>query len=59
MHCKSCESLLKDSLEEFSGINNVEASHITGFVKISFDKSEISEIQIKEIIKNEGYKVIE
>ena len=57
MHCGSCEMLIKDSLEETEGIEKVEVSHKSGEVNIDFDESKVNEHKIKEIIKNEGYKV--
>ncbi len=57
MHCKSCEMLIKDSLEEADGVRNVTVSHAKGFVNVEFDESKISEEKIMSIIRNEGYEV--
>jgi copper chaperone CopZ len=57
MHCKSCEMLIEDSLEEQDGVNSVQASHAKGFVSVDFDESKISEEKIKSVIKAEGYEV--
>jgi len=57
MHCSSCEILIKDSLEESNGVNNVEVSHKDGTVNVSFDESKTDEELIKTIIAKEGYNV--
>ncbi len=57
MHCRSCESLLKDVLEEQQGIKNAEFNSKKGSAKIEFDEAYINENKIKSLIKNEGYKV--
>jgi copper chaperone CopZ len=57
MHCPSCETLIKDSLEEFDGVKSVSISHKTGKAGVEFDETKIDEAQIRKIIKNEGYKV--
>ncbi len=58
MHCKSCEMLIKDSLEEASGVKGADVSHIKGTVKVDFDDSKISEDKIRQIIKENGYEVL-
>jgi len=57
MHCKSCEMLITDSLEEAGGVNKVTASHAKGLVTVDFDDKKIGEERIKSIIRNEGYEV--
>ena len=57
MHCRSCEMLIKDSLEERDGVIHAEASEQNNQIKVKFDESKISESKIKSIIRNEGYKV--
>ncbi|MBU0667119.1 MAG: heavy-metal-associated domain-containing protein [Nanoarchaeota archaeon] len=57
MHCKSCEMLIIDTLEEQEGVKNIEVSHNKGTVIIFFDEKRTSENQLKLIIKNEGYEV--
>ena len=52
MHCKSCEMLVGDELEE-NGATNVVVDHKKGIVK--FDNMEKD--KAIEIIKKEGYKV--
>ncbi|MBI2665872.1 heavy-metal-associated domain-containing protein [Candidatus Woesearchaeota archaeon] len=54
MHCKSCEVLIKDALEEL-GVNSCSVDHKKGTVAVNFDEKKVSLEQIKHIIKNEGY----
>ena len=56
MHCKSCGMLIKDSLGEQPGINEVLVSHELGKVQVDFDPS-VDESLIKDTIKKEGFKV--
>jgi len=58
MHCKSCEALIKDSLEETQGIKTADVSYKENSVKVEFDEKKVSEDKIKSIIKAEGYEVI-
>lgn len=53
MHCKSCEILVKESLEEEMALN-VNADYKTGIVK--FTNLELK--KAIKIIKEEGYEVI-
>jgi len=57
MHCKSCEYLIKEGLLEKNGVSEVNASAADGKIKISFDENKISELKIKETIREKGYKV--
>ncbi|MBL7052018.1 MAG: heavy-metal-associated domain-containing protein [Nanoarchaeota archaeon] len=54
MHCKSCEMLIKDSLEDL-GVKDI--SFINNEITITFDESKISLETIKKVIEKEGYKV--
>jgi copper chaperone CopZ len=56
MHCKSCEVLVKDELEEIPGVTEAEANHKDGFVLVSHeDSAKLDEVKAR-IIKL-GYKV--
>ena len=57
MHCTSCEMLVKEALEELDGVNKAEASHESGIVSVDFDKNKVSEKDIIEVIKLEGYEI--
>jgi len=56
MHCKSCEMLIADALQE-EGITVADISHKTGKATVSFDAGKTSQERIKDIIKKEGYSV--
>lgn len=53
MHCKSCEMLIRGELEE----NGVKVSFKGNELTVEFDEKKITLDKIKEIIKEEGYKV--
>ena len=57
MLCPSCEHLIKESLEELKGVKSAAASLKMNQVVVEFDESKISEKDIKEAIRKEGYKV--
>ena len=57
MHCKSCETLIKDSLESAKGVKSAEPSAKNGTITVDFDESIINEKKIKQIIADEGYEV--
>lgn len=57
MHCKSCEVLLKESLEELDGVEEVKVSHISGIVSINLDESKVRKEDIIKKIEKEGYGV--
>ena len=54
MHCKSCEVLLTDSLEEIGVKAKVSASK--GLVEVEYDDTKVSLEKIKSAIKKEGYE---
>ena len=56
MMCEGCEQSIKKALEDINGIKEVKASHITGEVKIIFEK-EININMIKNIIEELGYEI--
>jgi copper chaperone CopZ len=53
MHCKSCEMLITDSLEE-AGARNIKVSHKTGLLSL---ESDLPFGRIKELVIKEGYGV--
>ena len=62
MHCKSCELILKESLEEQPGVKVIEAkadaAQNKGQVSVVFNEKSADEKMLKELIEKEGYKVI-
>ena len=57
MHCKSCEILLKEELEEISGVKATNPDHKTEIISIDFDGSKDTLEKIKNKIKEEGYEI--
>ncbi len=56
MHCRSCEMLVKDVLEEHEGIIKAEASHAKGIVDVEYDEKKVDMKTIKSMIRGEGYE---
>ena len=57
MHCKSCEMLIGDALEDL-GVKKSRANKDEGTVTVHFDEEKLKPNKICEIIEDEGYKVI-
>jgi mercuric ion binding protein len=56
MHCRSCEMLIVDVLNEM-GTESAEAHHKKGEVVVRFDDNKIRIEDIMKAIKKEGYEV--
>lgn len=56
MHCKSCEIVIKEELED-AGAQNVQVSVSKGTVSAMIDEKKLTEAKVKQIIAKEGYKV--
>lgn len=54
MHCKSCEIMVRDAIEEIDGCHVESISSKTGKLVLECS-SEISEASIEEAIKKAGY----
>lgn len=56
MHCKSCEMLIVDALEDL-GVKKSDADKDNGTVKVHFDEERVKPERLREVIEEEGYKV--
>lgn len=56
MHCRSCEMLIKDALEE-AGVSSAKVDSKTGTAVIKFDGKKLSLEKVIKVIETEGYKV--
>ncbi len=54
MHCKSCEMLIRDSLED---LRVKDISFEKDIITITFDENKTSLETIKKTIEKEGYKL--
>lgn len=57
MHCKSCETLLVDELEEREGVIAANASHKNEELFLNFDESIFMLKDLKAIVNELGYKL--
>ena len=57
MHCPSCEMLVKDSIEDLSGVRDANASFKRGIVEVEGENINLN--IIRQIINDEGYEVEE
>ena len=58
MSCSGCENRVQNALKNIDGVEEVEADHTTGTVKITA-KDEVSEDAIKEKITDLGFEIEE
>lgn len=56
MHCKSCETLLTDELQD-AGAKDIKISFSKGTVAATIDEKTLTEAKVRKIIEKEGYKV--
>jgi copper chaperone CopZ len=58
MTCISCENSVDYALKSETGVIKESSSYKTGIAKVEFDKSKVTEAQLKKVIEEKvGYKV--
>lgn len=55
LHCKACEILTEDRLQEIEGIEKVKVNHKTGLAEISYEGREPKIEEIKMALEETGY----
>ncbi len=55
MHCGSCETLVRESLEELDGVRKADVSHSAGTAVVVYDENAVSPEALKVAIEEEGY----
>lgn len=58
MHCKSCEIMLRDAIEEIEGCKVRSISSKTGIVSVDMP-DEADESKIREVIRSGGYYLVD
>ncbi len=58
MHCKSCEMLIRDILED-EGIEVLNISEKSGILEFNYDDKKQDLIKIKKLLLENNYKVVE
>ncbi len=58
MHCKSCEIMLRDAIEEIEGCKVQSISSKTGIVSVDM-RDESDEERIREVIRSNGYYLVD
>ncbi len=56
MHCNSCASFIERALKD--RVNHIAVSYAQGEAEIDFDETRITEKEMNDIIKKEGYELI-
>jgi len=57
MHCKSCELVIKEALEDTNGVEKAEVSLKKGTAHVYFNEETVDEAQLKASIIKEGYTI--
>lgn len=58
MHCRSCEILIEDNIvSKVEGVKKVDANYHKGFVRIYYDRTNISDNQVRKAIEDAGYRM--
>ena len=57
MVCGGCENRVKNALSQIDGVENVEASHETGIVKVNADEK-VAKETMEETIEDIGFDVV-
>ena len=59
MHCGGCESSVKFTLGQLSGVQKVEASHKTQLIKLTYDSEALDLDRVRQELDWIGYQVAE
>ncbi len=59
MHCGGCENTVKFALKQLPGVQQVEASHGTQLIDLTFDTEKLNLERVRQELEWIGYKVAE
>jgi len=59
MHCGGCENTVKFALKQLPGVQQVEASHKTQLINLTFDAEALDLERVHEELDWIGYQVVE
>lgn len=59
MSCGHCEKAVKEALGALKEVNNVQVDLDKGNVKIDYNEAALTIPQLKEVIEDQGYEVVE
>jgi copper chaperone CopZ len=57
IHCAGCEERITNALRRLPGVQDVQASHETQRVAVTFDPVRMSPDRVKAALKQLGYQV--
>lgn len=55
MHCSSCSMLVTMSLQDASGVAEVDCNHATGKTVVTFDETKTTPTDLRNVIIGSGY----
>lgn len=58
MSCDHCKRAVEMALEKLDGVERAEVSLDENTVSVTYDESQVTTVQMKEAVEEEGYKVI-
>jgi mercuric ion transport protein len=56
MTCHSCETIIKEEVEELEGVKTCAVSHKKGEAVVEYDEAQIALEKIEKTIQKEGYE---
>jgi copper chaperone CopZ len=59
MHCGGCENTVKFALQQLPGVQEVEATHKTQLINLTFDPQTLNLKQVLQELDWIGYQVVE
>jgi copper chaperone CopZ len=58
MHCESCASLIKISLDDVSGVKKAEVDYSSAQANVLFDNEQVNPDKLLHVIKESGYEAV-
>lgn len=55
MACESCERTVQAALTQLDGVRDVAADHKAARVRVSFDRAQVDEQRLREVIEQAGF----
>lgn len=59
MHCAGCAAIVRSRISTLTGVATAEVSFDTRQARVLYDPQEVDELQIAEVVRKLGYRVVE
>lgn len=54
-HCQSCSMLIEMNVDDLEGVESVRADYATDVTTVTFDPSQVTDVEILRAIASAGY----